>query len=647
MEAKNRALSSQLVSHQTSQRSESSHEQGQDSQAPPQSPDAAPFPFDRSEVADEVSFLSRQAGGDGQYLGVASGVIFADLVQGVASLHPPVQQGQSVHRTSLRSVTAPQPTSSLSLAQETLPPERVARHLHEAYLSHDHLCFPFLNRHLVLANLDRIYADGSVLERDAGMAFIFYMILAIAMASAHKCEWQSLPESENFQARAMARVNEVLQCTDIKALQAVLLLCQYRMTSSAEETSASLWHMVGIAARMCFELGLHRNQTYRASTMPHATSNNEFLTESEIRRRCFWSVVDMDRVVSITLGRPLAIHLEDVDTTLPDPNLDESNDIDVERHDGTPSSTAIFNHLTRYRILSGKVMVSLHSSRGQTQDETSTGATRLALTQELENWRSETATLSLIADTQKTRQSSYLSPEWYELLYYNTLLMLYRPSPALSNIPTRAPVVLQPIFDASKEAISRYAMLHTSQRINYTWITLHAVFMAGLSYIYAVSRHFRARRATTDASNSAATLAIDPTILEVVNTCRSCSIVLVAVSERWATPRHCHKVFDRLGDAVLADVISFFTKSQSAGPLIPAVQQNLASDTLATSHAESQLSVFDPSVHIAPMQDSSPSVIGVDSVLRDCFEDLQHFHDAHGGDGPIQQLSQDWLHEIG
>jgi hypothetical protein len=26
---------------------------------------------------------------------------------------------------------------------------------------------------------------------------------------------------------------------------------------------------------------------------------------------------------------------------------------------------------------------------------------------------------------------------------------------------------------------------------------------------------------------------------------------------------------------------------------------------------------------------------------------LQHFHDANGGDGPIQQLSQDWLHEIG
>lgn len=291
MEAKNRTLSSQLVSYQTSQADGPRDDQEQDAQPPPHSPEA-PFPFDRSEVADEVSFLSRQAGGDGQYLGVASGVNFANLFQGVASLNAPAQNAQIAYRTSLRSTTT-QPISSLSVAQETLPPEDVARHLHHAYLSHDYLCFPFLNRRSVLANLDRIYADATAIETDAGTAFIFYMILAIAMASAHKCEWQSLPESERFQAHAMARVSEVLQRTDISALQAVLLLCQYRMTSSAEETSASLWHMVGVAARMCFELGLHRNQTYRVPAVPQGSS--DLLADSETRRRCFWSVVDMDR----------------------------------------------------------------------------------------------------------------------------------------------------------------------------------------------------------------------------------------------------------------------------------------------------------------------------------------------------------------
>jgi hypothetical protein len=139
-------------------------------------------------------------------------------------------------------------------------------------------------------------------------------------------------------------------------------------------------------------------------------------------------------------------------------------------------------------------------------------------------------------------------------------------------------------------------------------------------------------------------LSTDPTIMEVVNTCRSCSIVLVAVSERWAAPRHCHELFDRLSDAVLADVIAFFTQPSPTFPSFnsnPVVQEG--------AQLQLQPAVFsETSAPIAPMQaHTSVMPLGVDAVLRDCFEDLQHFHDAHGGYGPIRQLSQDWLHEIG
>jgi hypothetical protein len=344
----------------------------------------------------------------------------------------------------------------------------------------------------------------------------------------------------------------------------------------------------------------------------------------------------------------LAIHLEDVDTALPGPNAIESIDSSLETED-LPSPTAIFNHITRYRILSGKVMISLHSNRANARDETSAAAARMALADELEQWRNESQNLHLHPGSHgNTRRSSFLSPEWYELLYYNTLLMLYRPSPTLSTISARPPAALQAIFDASREAIARYALLHTSQRINYTWITLHAVFMAGLSYIYAVGRHYRSRKANASATTVGITLSTDPTIIEVVNTCRSCSIVLVAVSERWATPRHCHQVFDRLSDAVLADVIAFFTQSTSA----PSTSTNYAVMPRNTMMAPPGQDLAAPlsratGVSTTPMSTATYFPLGVDNALRDCFEDLQHFHDAYGGDGPIRQLSQDWLHEIG
>ncbi|GIC92409.1 Zn(II)2Cys6 transcription factor [Aspergillus udagawae] len=637
-EARNRALSSQLATYQSLPHN-SIHQERREN--PPPSVLSPNFPFDRNEVADEVSFLSRHAGGERSYSNIASDILFAHLVQGVASLNSSSRHEHSTNRASPRPVTPT--TRSLRISSESLPPEKVARQLHQAYFNHHHLCYPFLNHLSVMANLDRIYTDGIVLEADAVVAFQFYMVLAIAMTSAHKCDWQSLPESEKFQAQAMTRVNEVLQRADIHALQALLLLCQYRMTSSTQETSASLWHMVGFAARMCSEQGLHRNETYyKPSGLP---DNEDLLAASETRRRCFWCVVNMDRIVSITLGRPLAIHLEDVDTALPEPII-ESSDSNLWNKD-LPFPTAIFNHITRYRILSGKVMTSLHSNRADARDEASAATARVALIEELEQWRNESENLRLHPESREnTRRSCFLSPEWYELLYYNALLMLNRPSPVLPSISARSLATLQSIFDASREAIARYALLHTSQRINYTWITLHAVFMAGLSYIYAVGRHYRARQVNTRAPLERSTLSTDPAIIEVVNTCRSCSIVLVAVSERWATPRYCHQVFDRLSDAVLADVIAYFTQLTTSSTSIN--DSGMPRNSMLAPQPDLNAPLSSGSGATLPPMTTATSVpLGVDTVLRDCFEDLQHFHDTYSGDGPIRQLSQDWLQEIG
>lgn len=57
-----------------------------------------------------------------------------------------------------------------------------------------------------------------------------------------------------------------------------------------------MWHLVGVAARMCLELGLHREQVYQ---VPKHRSDSSVVVAHEIRRRCFWSVIAMDRYVVI------------------------------------------------------------------------------------------------------------------------------------------------------------------------------------------------------------------------------------------------------------------------------------------------------------------------------------------------------------
>lgn len=264
---------------------------------------------------------------------------------------------------------------------------------------------------------------------------------------------------------------------------------------------------------------------------------------------------------------------------------------------------------------------------------------------DLDDWRHHTGLLEL--STMSQDRSSFRSSEWYEMLHCNAMLFLFRPSPMLSDI-TRDSNSLQNIFSSAKQAITLYAYLHRSRKINYSWITLHSVFMAGLSYIYAVSRHFRERRR---GSRGRSLLASDPPAIEIVNDTRACSNVLVAVSERWNALRHCHEVFDRLSDAVLADAIKLQlapnpTELEVAAQSLPTPmstqpRSNNGSGLIPTSATSSVEN--EPPMPMNSGFYSSTSPLAVDSEFRSCFDDIQNLYNQPYVDDPIMQLSQDWL----
>ncbi|KAL4930424.1 Zn(II)2Cys6 transcription factor [Aspergillus undulatus] len=594
--------------------------------------DAAP-----NELAEEISFLSSRAGGENRFLGSTSGVLLASLVN--ATVQTP--HGCARRAESSRSATTPSNRSSAShtaFDPALLPDERRARALHNAYFEHDYLAYPFLHPPSALEAVDKAYQDASTLAADAFSYYAFYMILAVSTASVYKFDRESLPDTETYYLRAAERLNEVVEQGDSQALQAVLLLCQYRMVNSVQDTSTSMWHLVGVAARMCLELGLHREQVYRMSRSMSSRSHEDLVVKKEIRRRCFWTVIAMDRIVSITLGRPLAIRLQDTDVALPDPTVDSpvGRQMALESRTQVPRCpAALFVHIVRYRIICGDIMSSLHNGSTRTQaDADSALKARDSLADTLSQWHHETGKFPLLDDgcssTQSSHQSSFRTREWYEVLYYNALLMLYRPSPALSAQSSIGDsMALQNVYNAAKGAITVYAQLHRWKRINYTWVTLHAVFMAGLSYAYSIGRHFRHKRRR--GVKGAASLNRDPAIVDIVNDCRTCSNVLVAISERWNMAKNCYDVFNRLSDAVLLDAIEYHTTSQPRSETDYGTEDAQAADGPSKVGEQNGL-------------DATP--LAVDSALRECLDDLQHFQPSAYGDDPVGQLSHDWMGEI-
>lgn len=242
-EVTNRALSARLAA-QSSQ----SGPEGQAAETP-ETEDSSErrtgHGADGNEVIEEVSFLSFQAGGERHFLGSASGVLFADLVNGAVQATANCQgNGACSQRENTAHLSSAGPTSSSSSTHPVealpLPPERVARELHRAYFEHDHLSYPFLHRASALSTLNQAYADPSSLQRDLFGSVVFDMILAIATASVHKVDLERLPDAEGYRMRATPRLHQVLQAGGAQSLQVILLLCQYRMTSSIQDSSTSM-----------------------------------------------------------------------------------------------------------------------------------------------------------------------------------------------------------------------------------------------------------------------------------------------------------------------------------------------------------------------------------------------------------------------
>ncbi|OAP58021.1 hypothetical protein AYL99_07111 [Fonsecaea erecta] len=642
LEARNKDLVNQLSRSQN--------------QPSPQTPPVYLIPeLNNSETSDEVvnqvSYLSLSAGGDRQFLGSTSGLLLANLLQkNLQSSFPPVPNAEAhaqEQRPALSKRAAP-----ASHASSTRPPQDVARGLLVAYCNHDHICYPFLDPKVLHAALDAIYSEESSSTYHPVESFFVDMILAIATAQVYKFDWLVLPDAETHYNRAITYLPVVLGAGGILSLQAILLIAQYRMGSSLYDTSASLWHLIGVAARMCFELGLHKKSTYALSQSGNMAVDQAHKEKMEMMRRCFWCVVAMDRIVSFTLGRPLAIQLDDVDAELPPVDVTDAADM-ADRPSSEDSMEAplsdqriaLFNHIVRYRLICGKILISLHRDMrlpGVTFDYFKV---REDLAHELRAWHCETSALpflALDAMLDSPNPSSFRSREWYDLLYHNGILMLFRPSPTLSDAFNNS-VTLQHIFESSQAAINLYAELHRTRKINYSWVTLHAVFMAGISYIYALRCHFQnIWRPPPPTNYPRAKLLSNPTIQKVVNDTRACSNVLVAVSERWSTARSCSRVFDRLSDAVLADII----ETQTRKPVTPAVEavhpQRMGNVSMMDSAIPIDLSAPDNDHTWA----SNFNHMAVDSTLQDCFDDLQSWcNDQYGGDA-IAQLSQNWLFGI-
>ncbi|RAL01245.1 transcription factor domain-containing protein [Aspergillus ibericus CBS 121593] len=237
-----------------------------------------------------------------------------------------------------------------------LPPRKTADSLMRVYWTFVFPLYPLLDGLQLRAEYERIWT-GEALQSDENMLMCtFNVIFALACQLADFIP----PEEREASADAFfARAKDLLQFdlwnTGSAALiQCLLLMAQYlQSTDSAHQC----WIVTGLAIRNAQGLGLHLPQTIACLQNPQ---------EQQLARKIWHGCVLMDRVISMTFGRPAMISKASCGSVPLPANVDEEyipavSGSEVTQPANRPSVMAFYaKSLELYEILND-ILLSLYS----------------------------------------------------------------------------------------------------------------------------------------------------------------------------------------------------------------------------------------------------------------------------------------------
>ncbi|KAH7142125.1 c6 zinc finger domain-containing protein [Dactylonectria macrodidyma] len=585
---------------------------------------------DSNAFAVEVGYLTLIATGETRYLGSSSGLGLANVINTIINVHG----GMGVMNTDPHESTdSSDQRIPIGPSDLLFPSLATARPIIEAYFQHTHIAFPLIHRPSFLATVDRIYSEPNFYETHVFDAFVFDMVLTIGSSNFNRFEEISANSSLYF-TMAQSKIASIAIMPSLESLKVLLLVSQHGIFSNLRETNTSVWHLAGLGARVCFELGLHLERRPSDGDPTNSTSPRYISFDQEMRKRCFWCLYNLDRIVSITLGRPVIIRDEEIDVTLPshldDHHFGVNQPILADPQDSSVTTNiSPFLHIIHMRRLSGQILNRMYISRQHANiSSEEKHAMRCKLHEELDAWKRDTERLQLIPTESRGYASSFITKEWYSALYNNAILLLYRPSPYLPE-PTMVPRCLNGdseitcLINAARTSIESYSALHRKRRINYSWITLHGIFIAGLAYIYGTRRLL----------DNASTRQLAPNIMDMIEVTQACSHVLIAICERWNGSRRSCELFSKISTSLIRDALHPASKETTRiqGGTAPSPPLSIQNNSLGPAEGNNpgELSCTQTTSREHQIEiGGADSTADVDNILiMESFKEYQGFFD--------------------
>ncbi|KAL9099934.1 MAG: hypothetical protein Q9163_004636, partial [Psora crenata] len=183
-----------------------------------------------------------------------------------------------------------------------LPPKDVADVLLHQYRYTIHPTLPMLHWHSFQDQYEAVYRDGSL--HNVPRVWSALLFAVFACGTLHR-SWH---EGQKYLEVSRSLIDLWTEDLTLDHARAALLNCMFLVESNLKSAG---WTWIGIAVRICFDIGLH----CEAGTWSPI--------EEEMRRRVWWSIYACDCLLSLELGRPAMVKEDDCDVGMPSPVDDQ------------------------------------------------------------------------------------------------------------------------------------------------------------------------------------------------------------------------------------------------------------------------------------------------------------------------------------
>ncbi|EXJ96272.1 hypothetical protein A1O1_01398 [Capronia coronata CBS 617.96] len=301
-----------------------------------QSSDASPVTIEAESGKDDDAwwykgmdtlFLTKS--GERHYVGTASSTYLAQKLNPTSDnnlswdVHPMYKDPSSLQRP--QSHILPQ-----------LPPYEFAKRLFVAQYMYIGTIFSFLQPDDFETRLQQIYSCPPNLENREECLTYCQILLIFAYGQMYSVnQWSGTdgPPGFTYFKHALWLLPDIHQEGSILFVEVLGLLAPYLQNLNRKD-AAFLY--IGLALRMAISLGLHQEVDDPGMDMG----------EREHRRRVWWSVYSMDRILSVKSGNPVSIHDEDIDVNMPSP---------IPGVDRDPSPPRVLAHYTQLSRILGRI----------------------------------------------------------------------------------------------------------------------------------------------------------------------------------------------------------------------------------------------------------------------------------------------------